>query len=98
MGESEPMKINPSKRDPGDVLVEAEMPLKHKSSTKQKIKFSVGKLLLNPSYHICLSELVDPAQSPIVSFMIVPELIYCDFRGAWREEYSKLFEFLREND
>ena len=92
------MKISFLKRGSGDVLVGMEMSLKHKSSTKQKIRFSIGKLSLNPSYHICISELVDPAQSPIVSFMIVPELIYCDFRGAWREEYSKLFEFLKENN
>jgi len=92
------MKVKLSRKSSSDVLVEAELPLTHKSSTKQKIRFSIGKLSLNPSHHICISELVDPTRSPIVSFMIVPELIYCDFRGAWREEYSKLFEFLKEND
>jgi hypothetical protein len=92
------MRVKPSTKSSGDVSVEAEIPLTHKSSTKQKIRFSIGKLSLNPSYHICINELVDPTQLPIVSFMIVPELIYCDFRGAWREEYSKLFEFLKEND
>jgi hypothetical protein len=96
-GEAVPMKVNFLKGDPGDILVGVEVPLSNKISSKQKIVFSVGKLLLNPSYHLHIGELVDPSSSSIMSFTIVPELIYCDFKGSWREPYSRLFDFLKEN-
>jgi hypothetical protein len=92
------MKVDFLKRDPGDILVGVKVPLSNKISSKQKMVFSAGKLSLNPSYHFHIVELVDPLNSFLMSFMVTPELIYCDFKGVWREPYSRLFDFLKENE